>query len=207
MFRDIFNRAARFEQAARRERLKSPDRAQKTHAVRFAKEQPGIAIFQVQSAADADGVYNCYQMLSSGVFGSTNIEVLNLIENDTLSSYEPALAYEDRIAAWKMQDAGGAMRWVGVPLVPSVRMARATEPSGAKNNITCNLVANDGETEITSGLGSGITVYFRVNQNDAEYPNAAEPEFADNDYLFVQNISGKWWCVTTLAQHEPCTCS
>ncbi len=165
-----------------------------------------IQIFQVQSATSADGVYNCLQQLSSGLWGSIIIEVLNAIENDTVAAYEPALAYGDRIMAWKDTDDAGTVRWMGMPLVPHVRLARTTDASGDSDNIICNLIGNDGEEEILTGLGSGITVYFHVNENDVENIEDAITTFADNDYLYVENISGKWWCVQTLQQDKICVC-
>jgi len=178
-----------------------------------------IAIFEVQSAALADGIYNCYKqkLLASGwqaghgdKFANAdeepvNVEVFNLVENDTVSGYERALAAGDRIAAWQWKDANGNSRWVGIPLVPSVRMARTTEAAGASTSINCNLIANDGVTEITSGLGSGITVYGRITEEGVF--NEAQPRLANDDYLFAQNISGQWWFVTVCQRSEDCICS
>jgi len=163
-----------------------------------------LSIFQVQSVTAVDGVYLCFRQTLAGGWGTDEIEVLNLIENDTLASYTPMLAYQDRIAGWQTVDENGTSRWVGMPVTPSVRMARTTEAAGASTSITCNLIANDGETEILSGLGSAIEVYFRVCTSDNM--NGASPRFNDNDYLFVQNISGKWWCVGVAQGSENRVC-
>jgi len=173
-----------------------------------------IEIFEVQSAAAADGVYNCYKqkLLASGWqaghgdkfadYDTVSVQVFNLIENNTVMAYEEALAKHDRIAAWEVMDDGGNTHWVGMPLTPSVREARTTEAAGASTSITCNLIDNDGETEIESGLGSGIEVYFKPT--DGADLNASSPRFADDDYLFVQNISGKWWYVAAPQGNEDC---
>jgi len=202
---DINKKVARFAEVAKQEQLVSPDIIQKTKAIRFPDIRIFIGIFEVQSVTVADGVYNCKQQLPSGGLSDINYEVLNLLENDTVEDYEPMLACEDRMAAWKAVDENGTERWMGIPLTPSVRMARTTEAAGASTSIKCNLIANNGETEITSGLGSGITVYCRATLN--ENYSAAMPRLASGDYLFAQNISGKWWFVTVLQASEYCVCS
>jgi len=171
-----------------------------------------VVIFEVQSAATADGVYNCYKqkLLATGWeagggdkfadLDAVEVQVLNLIENDTISAYEEALALHDRIAAWEKEDG-----WVGIPITPSVRMARTTTSAGGATSIVCNLIDNDGETEILSGLGSGITVYCRITEG--VNLNEALPRLANDDYIFVQNISGKWWCTTIFQASEDCICS
>ena len=176
-----------------------------------------MEIFEVQSAALAPGVYNCYKqkLLEAGWgpgsgdkfddFDITVVEVLNVIENDTLVDYTRMLAAGDRIAAWQFKDGVGITHWVGIPVVPSVRRAKTTEPAAGSSNITCNLYANDGETEIDSGLGSGIEVYCHVTMN-ADL-NEAVPRLATGDDIFVQNIAGKWWCTTVFQSSEDCVCS
>ncbi len=202
---EINKKVTRFDQAARLEQLKSPEMVQKTKAVRHPGFKMGIWIFKVQSAAAADGVYNCYQQTVYGDFGTTPVEVLNAVENDTLADYTPALAIGDRIAAWRMKNDAGTAHWVGIPIVPPVRMARTTEPAGASQQITCNLIANDGQTEITSGLGSGIEVYFRICTGGNI--NSASPRFKDDEYLFAENISGKWWYVAAAQASENHICA
>ncbi len=176
----------------------------------------GIEVYEVQSAALGHGVYNCkkQQLLASGWqagagdkfedYDETIIQVLNVIENDTLADYTPALAKGDRISAGEFRDCDGLVFRIGFPATPSVRMARTTKAAGEAQQITCNLMGNNGN-EITTGLGSGIEVYFKPT-NDADI-NAALPRLADDDYLFVQNIAGKWWCVTVLQASKDCVCS
>lgn len=173
-----------------------------------------MEIFKVQSAALAPGVYNCYQqqLLATGWepgsgdkfddFDTTIVEVFNVIENSTLVDYTPALAFGDRIAAWQFKDSLGLTHWVGTPIVPPVRMARTTESAGGSQQLTCNLIANDGDTEIESGLGSAIEVYFKPT-NDKDL-NESSPRFAAEDYLFAENISGKWWYAAVPQGTEDC---
>ncbi len=176
-----------------------------------------LEILEVQSTALAPGVYNCYKqkLLAAGWEPGSGdkfadfeaedpivVEVLNVIENDLLADYTHMLAVGDRIAAWQFKDSLGITHWVGIPIVPPVRMARTTEAAGASQQITCNLIANDGETEIASGLGSGIEVYFKPTDN-ADI-NDSSPRFANDDYLFAENISGKWWYVAAPQGNEDC---
>ncbi|MFQ5769755.1 MAG: hypothetical protein ACE5HX_04410 [bacterium] len=202
----INRKASRFEKAARLEKHSSPDIIQKTHAVRHPIARAMISIFQVQSAVSAvDGVYICYKQSAGGGWGTVEYSVLNLIENNTVASYEPALAYHDLIAGWRMEDENETLRWVGIPLTPHVRRAKTTVPAGASTSITCNLFANDGETEITSGLGSGIEVFCKTTLG-ANLKDAL-PRLANDDEIFVENIAGKWWCVQTFQASENCICS
>lgn len=162
-------------------------------------------IFKVQSATAAPGIYNCFQQTAPGVWDTSTVEVLNLVENDTLEDYTPALAVEDRIAAWLTKDEAGTDRWVGIPNTSPVRMARTTEAAGASQQITCNLILNDGETE-----GPEIEVHCRITRDitSTEYNlNQALPRLATGDYIFVENISGKWWCVTVFQVNEICICN
>ena len=211
MIDDILKKAEQFNQAARQERLRSPQVIQQTHAVRFS---PAIVsdlfIFEVQTVAvpAVDGVYLCHKQTTFGVFGPPNIEVFNLLENYTIDDYTPALTTGDKIAAWQMPDADGVMRWVGFPLVPCVRMVRATQSAGGEQKLTCNLVP-DGETEKTSGLGSEISVYWEVCGGSEAADRClvnASPRFSDNDYSFAVNISGKWHCVgvAQASEDRPC---
>jgi len=202
---DITAKVERFDDAARREKLHSPQIIQKTKAVRHQQgASADLWLFEVQSAAAADGIYNCYRQTVFGVFGPPMIEVLNAVENNTLEDYTPALVPGDTIAAWQTPDENGTMRWVGFPMVPSVRMARTTEAAGAEQQITCNLIANDG-TERTSGLGSNVEIHGKVCGE--ENLNSASPLFNDNEYLFAGHISGIWYVVGVFMSSEPRECA
>lgn len=180
-----------------------------------------IEIFEVQSVGLADGVYKCYKqcLLESGwESGDGNkfknfdeepalVEILNVIENDTLPDYTPMLAKGDKIVAWEFTGCTGLSHRMGIPVVPSVRMAKVKEDAPASQQVICNLIANDGETErVSPELGSGITVYCKfcpaaVNLNEAS------PRLQSGDYIFVQNISGKWWCAAVFRGTEDCICN
>ena len=202
---DINKKVDHFGRAARLEQLKSPEMVQKTKAVRHPGFKMDMWIFKVQSATATDGVYNCYQQTMYGDFGTTLVEVLNAVENDTLVDYTPALAVGDRIAAWRMKNDVGTVYWVGIPIVPPVRMARTAEAAQSSQQITCNLIANDGQTEIKSGLGSGIVVHFKICTGGNM--NSASPRFNNNEYLFAENISGKWWYVAAAQASENRDCA
>jgi len=210
LINDIISKVERSAQAARRERPQSPDMIQKTKAVRFPKTTiSDLYLFEVQSAAAADGIYVCYKQTTWGVFAPPEIEVLNLVENDTITDYTPALALGDKIAASQMKDSEGTLRWAGFPLVPSVRMIRTTEDAGNNQQLTCNMVP-DGEVELSSpDLGSNIEVYWKVCGGLVaadKYLSNASPRFSDNDYSFAVNISGKWHCVGVAQAEENRVC-
>lgn len=212
---EINKKVNRFDQAARREQLKSPDIIQKTKAVRFQDTR----IFEVQSAATGDGLYICYRQKldatnwanESGLdkllnYEDTPIEVtiLNLMENDPVeATYAAALAKGDRILAGEWPDDEGNKRWVGIPLTPSPRRARTTVSAGAATTIVCNLIDNEGN-EITSGLGSGITV--NCNISGGGNLNSCIRNLADNDYLNVEWQAGKWYATEGFQAREDCGC-
>lgn len=134
------------------------------------------------------------------------VEVFNLAENYTISSPAPALAAGDRLYCWQMPDDEDVPRWVGIPVTPALRLAVAKEGAGANQYISCNLVANDGVSEIESGLGSDIQVYFKAN-NAEETPDwrldEIVPQLKSGDCLVsVTNISGKWYFGNVVAQGE-----
>ena len=165
-----------------------------------------LKIFEVDSVDTGDGVYNCYEYeIDStewdGTAGTDKLdvasvsttEVLNILENDPLAAYARPLAKGDRLYAWQMVDDGETVRWVGIPITGSpVRRAKTTAAAGAATTITANLYDNDGETEITSGLGAGITVYCTVT--GSANLNAAIPMLENDMDIPVYNICGKWYC-------------
>lgn len=174
-------------------------------------------IFEVQSVATGDGVYNCFeQKLASSLWddvaganrfsdiNTVNVAVLNLHEANVIASYERALALYDTLDCWKWKDDTNTVRWVGTPLSNRVRLARLDGSPGAGLTINCNLFDAE-NAEITSGLGSGITVNFKISRGSAM--NAAFPRLVDNEDIFVENIHGKWWCTQTYGTTEDCVCS
>jgi len=212
MLKDILDKMSTFNQAAQREKIQSPEIIQKTKAVRFPAAVTATAdlwLFEVQAAANAAGIYLCYIQTTFGVFEPPEIEVFNLFENNTIEDPTPALAVGDKIAAWQMLDDESNLRWVGIAVEPAMRIAKATENAGAEQHITCNLIASDGVTEITSGLGAGIEVYFKANLL-TDFPDWKLEEVAPllqaDDPIPVVNIAGKWWCETLFSQSESKPC-
>jgi len=93
-----------------------------------------IRIFEIQSEADGDGVYNCYeQALDAEQWDDTNgdekfknkddepteVDILNLAEYDPAAIYSAQLSTGDLLAAWQMVDDDKTSRWVGVALSPA----------------------------------------------------------------------------------------
>lgn len=170
-------------------------------------------VFAVQSAATGDGVYNCYEQTLDATDwddtagndkfddkNSDSVEVFNLLENDPIATYSPALTVGDRIKAWQWIDDEGNKRWAGVPLVANtVRRAITTQAAPALAYITANLYNHAG-TEITSGLGSGITVYCDIIGGTKL--SEAIPQLKDNTPLSAQNIQGKWYCTSIFQTYD-----
>jgi len=169
-------------------------------------EGTNIRIFEVQSAATGDGVYNCYEeMLDKTDWIDTggedrfydknavSVEVLNLLEHDVEATYARALAIGDRIESYQFTDDEGTSRWVGIPISGGspVRRAKTTAAAGATTTIVCNLIGNNG-VEITSGLGSGITVY--CDTEDSANLNSVKPRLINDEEITVYNLNGKWYC-------------
>jgi len=141
--------------------------------IRFNRPFAGIdmKIFEVQSVATGDGVYNCYEQTLDATewedtdgdskiddLNETSIEVLNLAEFDPEATYIAHLAAGDLIAAWQMTDDEGTKRWIGVPFrqVNADRVRRAKIQTGGvgASTLTVKLLGSDGlET------GDNITVY------------------------------------------------
>jgi len=166
-----------------------------------------------------DGVYTCIEQTLDATDwtdeagadkfddkNATSIYALNLFENDCEATYKEALAYNDLMAVWTQKDDDGTARLVGVPVSGGgqVRLARTRAAAGAAQTIACNLVNNSGSELTGAELGSNITVYCRVCGGGNL--NAAIPRLADEDYIFVTNINGAWWCTTVFQTSEDCDC-
>ncbi len=183
-----------------------------------ASGRVNITIFEVQSAATGDGIYNCYaQSLDKdeweGVDGddkfadlnTASVEVFNLQENDPQGTFVPALSLYDRIAAWKWTDDEGNVRWVGVALFGEVKMVRTTEAAPADTKITCNVVLNNNVEAGNGELGYNIEVNAKISGSGNL--NTAVPRLANDDYGFAKNFQGVWWFVTIFQISEDCVCS
>ena len=211
----ISDKARRFDQAARRERLQGPDMVQKSKAVRYPTGD--TRVFEVQSAATGDGVYNCYEQTLDATDwddtagddkfddkDATEVEVFNLLESDPEATYKEALAIGDRIRAWQWTDDEGESRWAGVPITGGfVRRAKTTQAAPADTKITANLIGHNG-IEIESGLGANIDVYCDIAGGG--YLNTAAPKLTNGFPIPVYNLNGKWYCSTVFQTGEVCDC-
>ena len=184
-------------------------------------QQYNSKIFEVQSAATGDGVYNCYeQRLDATEWADTagddklddkdavSVEVLNLLENDPVSSYTPALGKYDRIRAWLINDDEGNSRWAGVPLVSAVRWVKATENGPAtaiaSTTITCNLWLNNG-AEATSGqLGYHIEVAAEDCEGSPDWDEVV-PTIKSGNYYPAHNEQGTWAFAFAFTIMDICT--
>lgn len=171
-------------------------------------------IFEVQSKATGDAIYNCFEEvitdlfwdLATGIWKTSQLstdsyEVLNLAEFDPESEYVAHLAAGDLILAWRKIDDVGNVRWAGVPFRKSahgagVRLAYCSEAAPADNTIAATL---DHTT------GTAITVTCHICNGSAL--NAAVPRLADNDEIFVVKIGATWYCTTIFQTSEDCACS
>jgi len=201
-----------FNQAARRERLQSPEIVQRTKAVRHPLI---IKIFKVHSEADGDGVYNCYEQALDAAewkdtagdnkfddLNTTEIEVLNLAEFDPEEEYVAHLAAGDLLAAWRRSDDEGNVRWVGVPFrqanADRSRIAYCKNDAGASDEIACYLD--------TDGTGTEVTVKCNISGGGDHYLNVAVRRLADGDPILVQKIGDDWSAQEGFQTSEDCDC-
>lgn len=100
--------------------------AQSGRAVRFPPSS-SLKIFEVQSAGDGGGIYNCLeQVLDAEQWGepggkskfndknATEIEVLNLAEAGLAAGCAAILSIGDLLFAWETIDSTGTKRWTGL---------------------------------------------------------------------------------------------
>jgi len=174
-----------------------------------------LKLFEVQSVATGDGVYDCYEQSLDATewddtagdskvddLNSTSIEVLNLAEYDPEATYVAHLAAGDLIVAWKKSDDENNTRWIGLPLrqanADRPRVAYCKNDAGAGATIVCYL-----DTDAT---GTEITVTCFIAQGGAAL-NAALPRLADGDGIMVSKVGATWRCLTTFMVSEDCVCS
>ena len=178
-----------------------------------------LTVFEVQSAATGDGVYNCYkQKLLDAEWDDTagddrfedkntdSVEVLNLLENHVEGSYTRGLAKGDRMYAWRWTDDESTSRWVGMPLTPGARRFKLTESATANDHITCNAILNNGsEASESADILYNIEVYCEIHNGDAL--NEAVPRLVSGKYIDAYNNRGKWICTTVFQGSEDCSCT
>lgn len=182
-------------------------------------ELPGSPkIYEVRSTPSGDGIYPVIENQFDAtdwddtagtekfepVAGDSWKYIFSLQENYPAAAYTTAAGLYDKYVGWLFKDDEGNQRLMGLPLDGAqVRMARTTEAAPAAQNITCNLMGGDG-TEISSGVGSAIEVYCKVCGGGNL--NSAIPRLANNDYIFVVNLRGVWYCTTVFQTSENCDC-
>ncbi len=189
-------------QACINETIVSPKNVQTARSVRHlqAVGSSDSRIFEVQSEATGDGIYNCYeQILDATEWSDTSgdpkfddentdsVEVLNLDEAYPESTYYAALAGGDLLLAWQVSDDEGNLRWIGVPFIKRPVNETFAVPRSAKINavspttFTAKLLDSDGIV-----VGSNITVYLREHLG-ANRLNDFEvwPDLRVNDYVWV----------------------
>jgi len=190
-------------------RKEKPYRRRNFGGAGFLQASADLWSFEVQSQTSGKvGIYNCYKQTTFGVYAAPEYEVFNVLENKPAEDY-PMLCPGDTISAWQMEDVNGSSRWVGFPNVPHVRMARTTEAAGSKTWIWCNLIGEDGITEMTSGLGHNIVVNCKIVPDGASATynlNEASPRLSLGDYIFVVNLASVWYCTTVFQCVENCEC-
>ena len=77
-----------------------------------------------------------------------------------------------------------------------VRLAYCKEDAPGDNTIDCYLDTNETGTE--------VAVTCHICKGSAL--NEATPRLADNDEIFVIEIGGTWYCITTFHATEDCDC-
>ncbi len=182
----------------------------------------GVQIFEVQSAATGDGVYNCYrQSLDAddwvdttgankfddvtieieGEVSSVIVEVLHLKEYYSANAnHVPGLGKFDKIVAWQWVDDAGTLRWVGLSITGSLRSAVATESAQGDNEIVCNLWLNDKSDAGVGELGYNITVYAPTGIA----LNTHSPKILSGTYYAVYWEDGDWYFVTGFQNWATC---
>ncbi|KKN71365.1 hypothetical protein LCGC14_0420870, partial [marine sediment metagenome] len=172
-----------------------------------------IRIFEVQSAATGDGLYNCYRQKLDATnwadeggldkfldYDTTTIVVLNLLENNPEATYVAQLAANDRMACWQWPDDEGNLRWVGIPIeqnMGSNRKAYCKADAGAATTIVCYL-----DTDAT---GTEITVNCQISGGGNL--NACTRRLKDGNLIIVTNIGGTWYSTEGFDTTENCLCS
>ncbi len=173
-------------------------------------------VFEVQATATGDGIYNCHEEhLDNSEWetedgdphtiekNTTDIYVLNLLENHCHATYADMLIAGDKMACWQWNDDGDITRWVGVPIgvCGYVRLAGAQEDAQADALISVKLMNQDG-----AEVGAAFDVTCNIAQGGAAL-NEAIPRIAEDDILTVTNIGGRWYCTTLFMPSIDCTCT
>ena len=178
-------------------------------------------IYEVQSVATGDGLYNCYlQNIDATDWTDTagttrfieaeespeGVVILNLLEAQVHSTYQRGLARYDKIWGWSRLDDEGNAIVVGMPIVPHARLFKTTEAATANGQITCNAILSDGtEAASADDILYEIELYADISHGTAL--NEAAPRLEDDEYVLAQHIRGKWWMTTKYQGTGDCSCN
>jgi hypothetical protein len=189
-----------------------------------ANEVLGAArIFEVQSEATGDGVYNCHEQTLDATewddtagdskvddWDTTSVEVLNLAEFDPEATYVAQLAAGDLLLAFRYWDDEANFRWVGVPWRKDdgnrPRIAYVTSAPGAVDYVTAELDYLDS--------GTSITAYALIAQGGTAL-NSCIPRLAADDPIMVSkcryydgtSTRDRWVIHGNFQPSEDCTCT
>jgi len=128
------------------------------------------------------------------------------------STTHRSLAKGDRMFVWDYTDCRGTTFKVGVRLTPDARIFKTTEgvTYSDSNEIECNIIANDGTTEITTpDLGSVINVVCPLSMNSylldiSDASPRLESVAEGGDFFFASFTGRRWRCLTTFWINKDC---
>jgi len=165
---------------------------------------------EVQEVTTAAGVYSCYVQTSFGVYIPPTVDVLNLLENYTATTPVPALGKGDILECYESEDNEGNHVWIGRPVHSCAKLFMVKDFSGDGQYLECNMMENDGTTEIISpDLGSGIDMYFLANKLST-YPawklKETLPRLEPNDLICAVSDGGEFRHTTIQQQSKDATC-
>ncbi len=172
-------------------------------------------MYEVQSAATGDGVYNCYEQLVDATDWTSTTEVDKLVDKDATSvavfnlmenycytpGYSDACRVGDRFIGWSSTDDEGNVRIVGVPITGNVfRFGYTQEAAQADEQISVKLL-NYKFVEV----GSAFDVTCLIQGGTAL--NAAIPRLTLSTTIPIVNMCGYWYCTTVFQASEDCSCT
>jgi hypothetical protein len=170
-------------------------------------------LYEVQSSATGDGVYNCYEQLIDATDwtsttevdkvvdkNTTSVEVWNAVENYIYTPFAEALNATSRMIGWEMTDDAGNKRIVGFPVMPMmIRLAYTQEAATSDTKISVKLADFQGVAS-----GSAFDVNCIIYNGSAL--NEAVPRLVVDHPIWVINIWGLWYALTIFQASEDCDC-
>ena len=174
-------------------------------------------LFQVQSSATGDAVYNTFeQFVSATNWVSTtdainkvvakdavNVEVWNTHGNYIKESpYAEGLFANDLMVGWQTIDDENNERIVGIPAIPTmVRLAYVQEDSPADLFISVKLADNTG-VAAGDAFDAQCIVYGGLALDEA----VPRLSVSSGDFVFVIHLLGKWFVISAFLATTDCTC-